>query len=356
MLGRKQVVKVNGEISSSIDVTSGVPQGSILGPLLFIIFINDINNDVINSIMSCYADDSKICKKIKNTSDEIELQQDIDKVFEWSKNNSMLFNFDKLEFIRFTSPLNSVGDNEHLYTANGSFIKRVFTCRDLGLYFDADATFRSHISGKISKARKLCGYIFRTFQSRKASVMMHLFKTIVIPIIEYCSIIWHPSQLHDIRSVERVQRDFTIRISDMGDLNYWERLKYLKVFSLERRRERYIILYTFKVIFGLVPNPGISWYFSERRGRMLNVPPLSSYFRNGYAQSLKEHSFFCLSPRLFNCLPKEIRNLPNININNVKHYLDEFLHRIPDEPRLCGYTQQSRSPSNSICDQVIFLH
>ena len=181
--------------------------------------------------------------------------------------------------------------------------------------------------------------------------MMKIFKSIVLPVIEYCCIIWNPSQLCNIRKIESIQRDFTSRIYGLDQMNYWERLLHLKIYSLERRRERYIILYVFKTIVGLVPNPGITWHFSPRRGVLIDMPFISSR-SSGYSQSLKYNSFFCLAARLFNCLPKDVRGLTG-SVDSIKNHLDKFLRKVPDEPRLVGYTQSARSSSNSICDQIM---
>ena len=157
---------------------------------------------------------------------------------------------------------------------------------------------------------------------------------------------------NEIREIECIQRDFTSRLHGLKDYDYWDRLKMLYIFSLERRRERYIVLYVFKIIFGVVPNPGISWIVSPRRGRMIQMPSLDH--RHTYGQTIKYNSFFCVSARLFNCLPKDIRNL-NCKMEQIKVNLDNLLHKIPDEPRLSGYTQYSRSGTNSIQDQIVFI-
>ena len=141
--------------------------------------------------------------------------------------------------------------------------------------------------------------------------------------------------------------------SGIDDMNYWDRLKYLNIFSLERRRERYIVLYTFKIILGIVPNPGISWHHSPRRGLLVDVPFIQN--NNGFGGNLKHKSFFCTAARLFNCLPQNLRNM-SCGINSIKLNLDKFLKNIPDEPRLIGYTQYSCAMSNSICHQIMLLN
>ena len=350
LIGRKQRVKVDDSLSDLSEVLSGVPQGSILGPLLFIIFINDINDNVDKSCVSCYADDSKVSLRISDEADRDLLQNDIETIFRWSEQNLLIFNEDKLEFMRFNR--NSVFRKDHCYQGIAGHIKQVESSRDLGLYFDSNASFSTHITVKVSKAKKLCGYILRTFITRQSSPLIYFYKTVVLPVLEYCCIVWHPYKLNQIREIESIQRDFTSRMHDIQEFDYWDRLKLLNIFSLERRRERYIILYTFKIMFGLVPNPGICWFDSPRRGRLLQAPVLDNKHR--YGQTLKYHSFFCVSSRIFNCLPKDIRNM-NCKMEQVKQNLDRFLRKVPDEPRLSGYTCYSRSASNSIQDQVMFM-
>ena len=103
---------------------------------------------------------------------------------------------------------------------------------------------------------------------------------------------------------------------------------------------------------GIVPNPGIFGDISPRRGRLVYVPPVLS--RSTFGQSLKDHSFFTLAARLFNILPQEIRDL-DCSPGMLKQVLDDFLWKIPDQPRLVGYTNISAASSNSICTQVNFM-
>ena len=145
----------------------------------------------------------------------------------------------------------------------------------------------------------------------------------------------------------------------MESLDYYKRLKFLKLFSSERRRDRYLVLYIFKILQGKVPNPGISYKYSPRRGKVLIMPPVKSS-KSSFAGTLYHHSFNRRAPRIFNALPKEIRNLPNDSSPElIKRRLDKFLNCIPDEPRLPGYLPTNSAESNRLEDQIRateFLH
>ena len=107
--------------------------------------------------------------------------------------------------------------------------------------------------------------------------MLTLWKSIVIPRLEYCCQVWNPQSVGDIQSLEMIQRSFTRKITGTKDLTYWETLKHLKLYSLQRRRERYIIIYTWKMIENIVPNINndtsmISTYNQNRKGRLCKIP------------------------------------------------------------------------------------
>ena len=114
--------------------------------------------------------------------------------------------------------------------------------------------FVEQIEDVCSKGGRIAGWVLRTFRTREASVMLVLFKALVLPRVEYSSQLWSPVNIGKIRRIEAVQRNFTSKIWGMENLDYWERLKKLQLFSLERRRERYMILHTFKIIENHVPN------------------------------------------------------------------------------------------------------
>ena len=210
------------------------------------------------------------------------------------------------------------------------------------------ANFVSQIAEVASRGRQRIGWICSVFKTRVRVPMMTLYRALVLPILEYCCQLWHPQVLGLIRQVEGVQRTFTYRINGMRELSYWQRLERLKLYSLERRRERYLIIYVWKVIQELAPNfegrDRIRTEESARRGRLCVVP---SRRRGAFRRldTLYEASVPVLGSKLFNCLPKETRGLDG-SLDTFKGHLDRFLARIPDKPCLPHYYQTA--PTNSV--------
>jgi len=249
--------------------------------------------------------------------------------------------------------------NNEYTLQDGTKINESVTARDLGIIMENNASFRSHINKLECVCKKVVSMIFRSFVTRDASVMMPLFKTLVLSRIDYCSVLWAPSSVGELRRVERIQANFTLRL-DLARLpngkrkNYWQRLKELNLYSVQRRFERYSIIYVWKAYHSLVFNPGIVYERSERRGLVCKRPNFSS--------RLKEESFFVRGPNLFNVLPVEVRDFPCKDPSNAKEstdsfkkHLDKYLKKIPDEPPLSSnYTKYvsgfdlNGKPTNSI--------
>lgn len=262
----------------------------------------------------------------------------------------MEFNGDKFELLRYsTSGETLVWEYRD---PQGAPIQTKSKLRDLGVVMSDTAGFSTQISEVATKGRQRMGWILRTFATRETFPMLTLYKALVLPLLEYCCQLWCPSVIGQIRQLEAVQRTFTSRIAGLAALNYWERLQHLNLYSLERRRERYIIIYVWKIVCGLAPNfdgrDCISTYTSERRGRFCVIPPV-----NGRAlqrvQTLRENSLLVRGPRLFNCLPASLRAHEG-TLNSFKTQLDCFLSSVPDMPRLPHYHQPATS--NSIAAQV----
>ena len=168
--------------------------------------------------------------------------------------------------------------------------------------------------------------------------------------IDYCSVLWGPANLSDLRKLERVQSNFTYRLlysKDGEKKNYWERLEALRLYSIERRFERYCVIFVYKILHNQVYNPGITSTFSERRGVTCVVP--------NFTGKARENSFLVRGPKLFNSLPRDIRSFPfdteitsEQAMNNFKRVLDGYLKTIEDKPNVTSnYTQyMTRLDSN----------
>ena len=155
-----------------------------------------------------------------------------------------------------------------------------------------------------------------------------------------------------------LQKTFTKRIPEVRNKNYWERLKILKMNSQQRRLERYRIIYTWKILEGIVPNCGLyqSESTSERAGRKCTIPTVKSTTRQS-VKTLRWQSFQVHGPQLFNSLPKYIRNMSKCGVLDFKEALDMYLTKIPDQPKVGGMIPQTCDlynlcPSNSLVDQI----
>ena len=161
--------------------------------------------------------------------------------------------------------------------------------------------------------------------------------------------------------LENVLRNFTNKIPSLKHLNYWERLSRLRLNSEQRRLERYEIIYTWKILEELVPNCGIQKLKSENeaqndsRGRKCSIPVKKSKVQS--IQTMREGSFQVSGPKLFNKLPKTLRNMTKCGPDEFKKQLDQFLTFVPDQPKCSGLTPAAQNPvtalhSNSLLHQV----
>ena len=365
---RKQIVVIDGHRSDPVCVLSGVPQGSVLGPLLFLILMYDITVGLNNSILSSFADDTKIWRGISIDQDVTQLQGDLELIYKWAEENNMLFNGDKFAAIEFGNVLTA----NHYGASGGEPISIVKTVKDLGIHISDDLSFEHHIRLVVKKGNRMAGWIMRVFKNRTKALLIQLLKQLIYPISEYGSILWSPTQKHLIALLETVQRHYTARIQIDGDeeLDYWDRLRVFKLYSMERRRERYIIFYCWKVLHGIYPNPGLhhNTMFStlhtdhqvqgigvgltDRRGLTLHHDE-----QQDIPNWLKGKSLLARYCKLFNSIPSQLlmpveeENQPTFK--SFKTSLDKWLATIPDQPAM--QNRQRAAISNSILDQKNYI-
>jgi ribonuclease P/MRP protein subunit RPP40 len=247
-------VKVDGVLSKARSVVSGVPQGSVLGPLLFLIMIMDIDKDTIDAMMGIFADDTRLWRKSTGDQDIRKLQEELRKTYIWADVNNACFNSDKFEAIRFKKGKKNEQPDPVYFAHNGKEIQFKNHVRDLGVWMSANLTFHEHIRIITSRARQMMGMVLRTFNSRKTEVMLPLLKNLVRSQLEYACPIWSPTDSASIKSLESVQKKFTSKFKRFREYDeqlgmticttsYEDRLKTLKLDSLQRRRDRYTIIY-----------------------------------------------------------------------------------------------------------------
>ena len=350
--GRTQTVVVEGVHSKVTAVRSGVPQGTVLGPVLFLVYLSDIEGVVESSLVSSFADDTRLLREIKDTDDQMRLQGDLNNVYDWANRHKMVLNADKFSLMTYKGNIEATMETPYK-AQGGEPIEKKSNVKDLGVVMEDTLGFDLQIDGMVKKARRKMGWLLRVFRTREAAALLPIYKSLVLPHLEYACQLWCPADLATIRKLEAVQRTFTSRLSKMNNFNYWQRLEMLSIYSIERRRERYIIIYVWKMVEGMVPmirgldGSELQVVHSARRGRLIRIPALR---RVAPRLSTKlEASFMTLGPRLFNCLPRELRK-ENFTLSTFKRKLDLALSQIPDRPVLPHYHQVSRS--NSLIEQV----
>ena len=243
---RRQRVRVNNNISSWKPVLSGIPQGSILGPILFILFVNDIP-ELIKSIILMYADDTKLISAILSDSPTNSLASDLKLLEEWSEKFQMKFHPNKCHVMHFGSknPMHDYTmrkDNE-LHT-----LEKVSSEKDLGITIDNKLKFSEHINAKINKANQIVGCIKYSFKYLNKDIFKLLYKSMIRPHLEYGSVIWSPHLKKHMDAIERVQRRATKLVSEIKHLSYNDRLRALDLPTLKFRRDRADLIETYNIL------------------------------------------------------------------------------------------------------------
>ena len=208
-------MKLGTYTSDMINVTSSVPQGSYLGPLLFLLFINDLFICLDGASFLFYADDLKIYEKVNNESDAVKMQRIIDKMSSWCSKNGMFLNVDKCSVISFSRRRTIY---YHDYSINEIQINRTSVIRDLGVFLDSKMSFKFHVNIIISKANSRLGLIKRFGKEFKDPyVTKALYCSLVRSILEYGTVVWMPFYDIDVKRIESVQKQFLLFcLRDLG--------------------------------------------------------------------------------------------------------------------------------------------
>ena len=352
---RKFRVVANSCMSEEGEVLSGVPQGTVLAAVLFVIMISDIDENVKNCIVRSFADDTRVSKKIRCNEDKKLMQEDLESIYKWAKENKMEFNVNKFEQIIHGNIKNV--EVEPYKTPSRDPVTIKDTVKDLGIFSTNDLMFKEHIKKIINSSKIVIGMLLRTFSTREKEPMLKMFNTYVKSKMEYCCIVWSPVQQTLIYELEKIQKNFTSKINGMEELDYHERLEKLNMYSLERRRDRYMIIYGWQQLEGQKENIlrlKTSWTGRDRKIISSKIPNEA----NGKRLSRVEKNSIYNSParqvqRLFNNIPGKLRNITGVTSDTFKRHLDEWLKQVPDQPRGGGYSQRVAAETNSVLHQAV---
>lgn len=257
---RRYRVTFRSATSEPFTAGSGVPQGSHLGPLLFLLTINDVDSKIKGSNISIFADDMKIYSTISSPHDSLSLQSDLNSFTEWCRKNLLVLNVEKCQSITFSRKRAPAVRDYHL---NGTLVERVNKIRDLGVICDSELNFRLHFDNIVSRANSVLGFVKRW--AREFSdpfVTRSLYTTLVRPILEYASQVWSPYHAVHINRIEAVQKRFVrFALRDLGWADplrlppYEDRLRIIKLQSLAKRREVADVVFAHQTIMGGVDCP-----------------------------------------------------------------------------------------------------
>ena len=208
---------------------------------------------------------------------------------------------------------------------------------------NSGANWCTNVTNVTKKSRQKIGWILRSFHTRNSHFMKHMFKTLVTPHIDYNSQLWMQIDCREIEKIEKIQGDYYRYIPSLRGLNYWNQMN--KMLSIQRRLERYPIIYSWKILENLVPNCGLKTVVGSaesRQGRRIRVPDID---RKSAVSKQLNQVFQINGPKLFNCISARIRNIRNVGLDDFKMALDKFLESVPDKPKIDGLTPGTQNSS-----------
>ena len=295
LLGRNQIVKVSNSLSSPISVTSGVPQGSHLGPLLFNIFSNDIAETLSNTNFLLYADDLKLYRVILGLDDAVSMQTDLEGLEQWCNANKMQLHAAKCVLLTASRARSCV---KYPYNLNNIVLREVNEVNDLGVCITPCFDFRPHYERCINMAMRTVGFISRFARHfRNIETVKLLYVALDRPHVEYASVIWSPRHAKFIKSIERVQHRFLRFASrilgnpmDRTDHDYQPALATLKLVTLEERRHIADAIFLYKIINGLISCPDLLALVKY------NAPVRNLRSRPLFVSGLPKYRYYAIDP------------------------------------------------------------
>jgi hypothetical protein len=244
LTNRKQTVVIEGESSEELSVLSGVPQGSVLGPLLFLVYINDVTSQVsVSSNVVLFADDTALYRVITTSDDYVQLQSDINCIADWTEEHHLSLHSGKCCAMLLTRK-NAI--SHQILTLKDNQLNFVNHYKYLGLIFCPNFSWSNHVNFIVNRARRTIGLLYRKFDEHSSSqTLLKLYCTFIRPHLEYASIVWSPHLVKDRAAIEKIQH-FALRICLKDwSLSYDEALDKAHLPSLAIRRDHAGLCYLY---------------------------------------------------------------------------------------------------------------
>ena len=318
---RLQFVTIGHCSSSFARVISGVPQGSVIGPLLFLMFVDDVDDCVSHSAILKFADDIKLFCSFSVNDPSLcpnALQCDLSRLVTWSKEWLLQINFSKCKCLHFGKNNPSV-----TYVLDDVPIMSADEELDLGVLISKDLKPSKECFRIATRANKILGCIKMSFKYLDIPTLRTLYKAFVRPLLDYCSVVWSPYFVKDIEVLEKIQRRMTRLLPSVRHLSYEERLSRFCLTTLKTRRVRYDLLFMFKIFTGHIDIPfddlfipsSITW----TRGHPFKL-------RHGFSRTLCRKYFFTQRVvSLWNSLPQHF--FVSSSVSLFKSQVDEYLFK-----------------------------
>ena len=315
---RQQRVVLNGTFSEWMAVLSGVPQGSVLGPLLFIIFINDLDEKITGGVMaSKFADDTNVRRTVTTEEERAELQEALLKLERWANMWGMEFNVSKC---KLSDALRAEQPQAH-YTMKGRLLEKTEEERDLGVVTTANAKPGAQCAKVAHTAQAVLGQISRDFHFRDKDIFLGLYKQYIQPHLKFSIQAWAPWCQKDKELLENVQKRAVRMISGLKSEDYEDRLKELGLTSLEERRHRADMALVHSVMHGHSDVNVDDWFQkADISARATRVTTGALNVRPRYGQlEVRKHSFTVRVTTNWNSVPRELKQKTSAHSFKMPH-------------------------------------